>query len=357
MRKRDINDARRRGLSLSRRDALKLGIGAAAVAGFPAIVQAQRVPEIVIGGAASHKPWMDKVVIPMFERKYNCKILYEGTRSTINLEKMRAAKDRPVMSVVQMDDPVMIQAVEEDLIEPISVAQVPNLAKIKPGAVHMDGMWANYQQPWAGVAYNTQHLPQGVPTWVSMWEPRFKGKVVLPSLQNTEGPWVLFMAAHLETGKPLKEAQYDIEAAFKRLRALKPNLLTIYTNLPQAFNLLEQGEAWLQVTFSSWALLRKQEGSPVDLAAPKEGIFAMPSGICLVKGAPHRDLALAYINEMLGAELQTLLTPITFSLPTHVDVPLSADIPQDIEVFTPDWAWFTKHRAQLVERWDREMAI
>src|SRR5262249_12427545 len=45
--------------------------------------------------------------------------------------------------------------------------------------------------------------------------------------------------------KPLKEAQFQTDAAFKKLRALKPNLLTVYTQMPQAFNLLEQGEAWM----------------------------------------------------------------------------------------------------------------
>ena len=39
----------------------------------------------------------------------------------------------------------------------------------------------------------------------------------------------------------MAEAQNDTDAAFKKLLTLKPNLLTIYTQMPQAFNLLEQG--------------------------------------------------------------------------------------------------------------------
>ena len=35
----------------------------------------------------------------------------------------------------------------------------------------------------------------------------------------------------------------DPEAGFKKLVAMKPNLLTIYNQMPQAFSLLEQGEA------------------------------------------------------------------------------------------------------------------
>lgn len=56
-----------------------------------------------------------------------------------------------------------------------------------------------------------------------------------------EGPPLA--AAHLATGKPFAEAQYDMDPGFRKLFALQPNVLTVYTNQPQAENLLETGEA------------------------------------------------------------------------------------------------------------------
>ncbi len=96
------------------------------------------------------------------------------------------------------------------------------------------------------------------------------------------------MAAFLATGKPMPEAQKDIDAAFKKLVTIKPNLLTAYTQMPQAYNLLEQGEGFMiSSAISQVALERKAAGAPVDIAVPKEGIFAMPSGVALVKGGPQ----------------------------------------------------------------------
>ena len=132
-----------------------------------------------------------------------------------------------------MDDPVMILAVKEGVLEKLTPASVPNLAKIRPDAIHMDGMWANYLQPWQGIAYNVKALPGGVPTWADTYDPKFKGRLIIPSLQNTEGLANLVIAAHLETGKPMDKAQYEIDAAFKKIKTLKPNLLTVYTQLPQ----------------------------------------------------------------------------------------------------------------------------
>lgn len=334
-----------------------LGAGAASLLAAPAVLRAQ-ARELVVGGAASHKPWVETHVAPQFEKKHGAKLTFEGTRSLVNLEKMQKNKDRPYLSVVQMDDPVMILALREGLLEPITPATVPNVAKLKPGTIHMDGMWANYLQPWQGIAYNTTTLKAPPASWADAFDPRHKGRIILPSLQNTEGLANLFMAAQLATGKPMAEAMRDTDAGFRKLVSLKPNLLTVYSQMPQAFSLLEQGEATMIVgALSSFALQRRLEGAPLGLAAPKEGIFPVPSGIALVKGGPNRELALAYVNELLGAEVQARIAPPTFALPTNVDVPAPPGMPTDVPVHTIDWAFVAENRTAWVQRWDRDMAL
>jgi putative spermidine/putrescine transport system substrate-binding protein len=351
-----MNDSRTRGTS-SRRSFLRTtGVVAAVSLGAPALLRASS-KEIVIGCAGSHTVWMEKLVAPHMKERIGATIIFEGTKSSVNLEKMSSNRDKPYLSVVQMDDPVMIQAVEQGLLEPITAAQVPNLGKLRTGAVHMDGMWANYVQPWAGIAYNTNAL-RGVSSWTELWEPSAKGKLIIPSLQNTEGMWTLFIAAHLGAGKPIAEAQYDIDAAFAKLESLKPNVLNVYSVMSQAFNLLEQGEiSMLSGNFSSYTLPRKAAGAPVDLAAPKEGIFAMPSGICLVKGGPNPELARAYVNEMLGAELQAKIADFSAALPANTEVPPMAASPKGVEIFSPDWAFVAKHRKEWITRFDKMMAV
>jgi putative spermidine/putrescine transport system substrate-binding protein len=344
--------------SVSRRSLLQgTSAGVLALIAAPAIVRAQ-ARELVVGGAASHKVWVDPIVIPAFEKKYNCKIVYEGTRSLVNLEKMQKNKDRQYLSVVQMDDPVMILAVKEGVLEQLTPAKVPNLANLKPGTIHMDGMWANYLQPWCGIAYNTKAMSAPPKSWADLFDPKYKGRIILPSLQNTEGLPNLFMAAHLETGKPIAEAQKDAAAAFNKLAKLKPNLLTVYTQMPQAFNLLEQGEAFMIASAqSSFALERKAAGAPIDIAAPREGVFPMPSGVAVVKGAPQMELALAYVNELLGADIQSKLVGPTYSLPTNTAVAPPPGFPEGVVVHPIDWGHVAQERNGWVQRWDREMAL
>ncbi len=337
------------------RRAFNQALLATAAIGVPGWLRAQgKGKEIVVGGAGGHKAFIDPV-IALFEKQTGAKVLFEGTRSLVNLEKMVSNKAKPYMSVVLMDDPVMIPAVKEGVLEKLTVADVPSLAKLKPGAIHMDGMWANYVQVCTGVAVNTGKLKE-VPSYAALWEPAFKGKLIIPSLQNTEGLSMFLVAAMLQSGKPLKEAQYLPEAAFTKLKALKLNLLTIYTQLPQALNLLEQGEASAIAGMIGYnAFERKAKGAPVDFMLPKEGGMAMPSGIAKVKGGPESALTNAFIDGMLGA-WQAQIAEISFGMPTNTTVAPPANVPKG-EIFVPDWAYIAEQRKGWVERWDREMAL
>src|SRR5882762_6852589 len=340
----------------SRRSILQSGAALAALLSAPALVRAAS-KEIVIGGPAGAAKYFNADLFPVLEKKLDCKVLYEGTNSLTNLQKMKADKASLKISVVIMDDPVMLPAAAEELITPISAKTVPNLANLVDGAVHQDGMWANYQKPWAGIAYSTKRMKTPPAKWSDLWDAKYVSKVIVPSLSNTEGFWTLLAAAHLETGKPYKEAQYEIDAAFKKVKSLKPNLLNVYANAPQAINLMEQGEAWMIAgQFSAYTLIRKADGSPVDLAVPVDGGFAMPSGIAKVKGAPAGDMADTVINEFLSPAAQTILADKAFVAPTNKATPKPANFPDSAKLFAPDWAHIAKNRASWVDRWAKEMS-
>jgi putative spermidine/putrescine transport system substrate-binding protein len=341
-------------LALRRRSFLAASLAGAGILAAPAIVRAQP-KELVVGGASSQQTWTNDIMIPAFEKKYNIKVVYEGTRSLVNLEKMQKNKGSQYLSLVQMDDPVMITAVAEGLLTPLPKV-VPNAASLKPGVTHMDGMWVNYLQPWVGIAYNTNRM--AAPTsWAEAYDPKYKSRVILPGLQNTEGVMNLFLASYLKTGKPMAEAQKDMDAAFAKLKEMKPNLLMAYTQEGQAYNLLEQGEAFMVYgSISTLALARKAKGAPIELAAPKEGTFSMPSGVALVKDGPMPEMAAAYIDLMLSPEIQAQLAAATYALPTNGKVPAPAGLDK-LVIHPIDWANVSANRASWVTRWDKEMSL
>src|SRR3954452_3375904 len=140
--------------ALTRRRMMAAAASTVAVTGFPSIVRGQ-TKEIFIGGPAT--PGLSDGLFPLIEKKLNVKVLFEGTNSLINLEKMRSNKARPTMTLTMMDDPVLVIAEREKLIKKLP-AEVTNLAHIIPGAKPR-GMWANWCQPLCSFSYNTKALP------------------------------------------------------------------------------------------------------------------------------------------------------------------------------------------------------
>src|SRR3954447_16663694 len=192
----------------TRRSVLQASAALAATIGLPALVRAA-TKEIVIGGPAGAAKYLNADLFPVLEKKLDVKVLDEGTNSLTNLQKMQADKASPKISVVIMDDPVMLPAASDGLITKMSASSIANLGKLVDGAVHQDGLWANYQRPWAGIAYSTKRMKTPPANWADLWDAKYAGKVIVPSLSNTEGFWALLAAAHLETGKPYKDAQYE----------------------------------------------------------------------------------------------------------------------------------------------------
>ncbi len=348
----------------SRRTFLKYGAATAgaAIAGFPAIVRSAPV-ELLIGGPASaEKPFREFFFDP-FEKKTGIKIFYEGTNSATNLTKLRAEKASPKRSLVFMDDVVLMTAMDEKLLTPLP-ASIANLNDVVPRCIGLDRFWTNYMVMKSGVAINTK-VGKPIASWNDLWQPPAKGRVIVPALTITEGLWVLIMASSLKSGKPLKEAQFDIDSGFAKMKELKPNLLTIYNNAPQALDLLMQGEAWyIGGQFSQNVLRFQEQGRPIGFAKVKEGGFAMPQSVAMVAGAPHLDMAAGLVDFILAPDIQNKLSEILYSAPVNrkakVAAKFAAELPDaaamDKELFLPDWDNIRKNRTQWIQRWEREIA-
>ena len=167
-----------------------------------------------------------------------------------------------------------------------------------------DGVWIVYYNPAIAIGYNTRSL-KTFDSWARMWDPAMKERMMIPHPKTTQFAHMITMASHLETGKPFKEAQYDVDAGFRKLRTLRPNLLQSYLASAQASVLLEKGEAWAAAGFfTTYVQGRKAAGAPIDIARPKEGSFAYPKVIAKVRNAASPELADAWIDACISPEWQ-----------------------------------------------------
>lgn len=320
----------------------------------PAIVRAAE-REIFVGGPAS--PGLEDILFKHIERKHGFKILFEGTNSLINLEKIRSNRARPTMTVTMMDDPVLVLAEREGLITPLRGLNISNLADLRPDARPRDSMWANWCFPAASISYNTDNVKSAPASYAECWDRKYRDKVIIISMRITQAVVPLLAATHVATGKSLAECLRLADEGFAKLRELRPNILQITTNPPQAQQLHESGEVDLYLSPDSrTTLFRKSRGAPVDLARPREGMVAMPAGVALVKDGPNQELGMTFINELLDPETQALAARTFFSLPTNTKTAKPADLDfPDLVVL--DWEYFADNRNRWIERFEREIAV
>jgi putative spermidine/putrescine transport system substrate-binding protein len=340
--------------TLPRRRLLQAGAASAVAAlALPSLAQAQS-NEIFVGGPSS--PGLQDVLFPLIERKHGMKILFEGSNSLVNLEKMRSNRARPTMTATLIDDPVMILAERERLIAPLRGLNIPNLADVRADSKPRDSMWVNWCQPMSSIAYNTQTMRNGPASYAECWDRRYRDKLILISMRITQAVVPLLAATQLATGKPLSECLREADAGFEKLRQLRPNILQVTSNTPQAQQLLETGEIDMFLSPDTRSVLfRKQQGAPVDQAQPREGSVAMPAGAALVANGPNPELGMKFINELLNPETQTLIARTFFSNPTNTKAakPPGLNLP---ELVVLDWEYFADNRNRWIERFEREIA-
>jgi putative spermidine/putrescine transport system substrate-binding protein len=327
--------------------------GMTAMLAAPSVVRAQ-TKEIFVGGPAS--PGLTDVLFPLIERKHGFKILFEGSNSLVNLEKIRANKARPTMTVTMMDDPVLILAEREKVITPLKGLNISNLADVRADSKPREAMWVNWCQPAASIAYNTDSVTPAPTSYAEVWDKKYRDKVILISMRITQAVVPLLAAAQLATGKPLAECLQVADAGFEKLKELKPNILQVTSNAPQAQQLLETGEIdYFLSPDTRTVLFRKAQGAPVDQAQPREGSIAMPAGVALVANGPNPELGMAFINELLDPETQALIAKTFYSNPTNTKTvkPAGLDLP---ELVVLDWEYFTDNRNRWIERFEREIS-
>jgi putative spermidine/putrescine transport system substrate-binding protein len=343
-------------IGITRRKALISGsVGVLGVVS-PAIVRAQS-REVTIGGPSGpQETAMRKSVIPGFEKAQNCKVRYDANLSLPNLAKLRANRSNPPFDVVLMDEAIILLAGQEDLLTPVKQANIPNMAKLAPSAIMRDGLWVTIMNPAVSIAYNTRLVKDGVSSWLDLWNPNFRERVLIPHPKTTQAPCLIAMAAHFETGKPLNDAQYDLDAGFKRLKQIKPNLLQAFIASAEAMPLLEQGEAWVAAGFFTGNTLpRKAAGAPVELARPKEGSFAFPRGAGKVKNSPSPELADAWIDWCLTPDIQTVFQRDFYGAPTNTTVPVDPSLVATKDLLQVDWGWYSARLNEISDRFDREI--
>lgn len=329
---------------------------ALALAAQPALAQQTLT---VAGYGGSWEQTLRKEVFPAFEAKHNVTIEYTAGNSTDTIAKLQAQKDNQVIDVAIVDDGPMNQAIALGFCAPIKDLPKADLYK---AALFKDDMAVAVGQTGTGLMVNTKYFADkgwALPTsWNDLKDPKYKGLVVIPPINNTYGLYALLMYARLNGG-----GEADVEPGFKVMKAdINPNVLVYEPSPGKMTELFQSGQAALAVWGTGRVQAFANTGFPVDFIYPKEGAPILLASVCPVAKPSISPLAYEFIKTMISEEVQTKLAKLNGNGPvnTKVDTAMPelkmAPVGERAsKILVMDWTKINPSRAEWTKRWNREV--
>ena len=307
--------------------------------------------------------YIRRQVIPQFQTDHGCRVYQTEGVTLSQIAILRTQKANPTYSVMFMDDVGVPVAKDEALIDAFPRDKMPNLARLLPRYLLLDGYAAAFAVSAISPYYNTEAV-SGIASWNDIWDPKYNGRFMAITPKQTQSVQLLIAATALATGKPFKEAQYNLEQGWQKLAALKPNVQTVYDNNVTAVLQVAQGQADIAgPDFSKTVLPYAAKQAPVAMSYPKEGVFAGVNTVTLVKNGPNPELGAAFADRMLDPAVQKGLAEATLAAPTISGVTLTPDVAKvvaypesridEMNMLIADWSYVIPRRGEIVEKYNQ----
>lgn len=242
----------------------------------------------------------DADVLAEFEKQFDVKINYDVFANNEDmLAKIKAGGSG--YDLIQPSDYMVATMIKQDLLAPLNKDNIPNFANIadtfKNPAFDPDNKYSIvYTSGVTGIAYNTKYVKDEIDSWEDLWNPEYKGKVILLD-DNRE---VIGMALKKAGYSNSSTNEAEITAAVDDLKALLPSVLAFDTdNIKQK---MIQEEGWIATVWSGDASVIAKDNPDVAYVVPKEGGTIWSDNYAIPKGAKNQELAEKFINFMLDPE-------------------------------------------------------
>ncbi|MGD1877606.1 MAG: extracellular solute-binding protein [Kiloniellaceae bacterium] len=198
---------------------------------------------------------------------------------------------------------------DAEMLGTFTAEEVPNLKNIAPEWMDVPfdpGRKSSVPYQWGSTSFavNREIYKDAIDTTAIIFNPpaALKGKI---NVLDTSGETLTLASLHL--GIPQCTADRD---QLKALNALVMEAKADWASFGSdiAKDVLVSGDAAAGMIWSGFAAKARGEGAPIEYAFPKEGYIVWMDNLVLLKDAPNRDSALAFLNFMLEPENAAALT-------------------------------------------------
>lgn len=222
-----------------------------------------------------------------------------GSSPVERITKIKVNVADQKFDLVQIHDGLVPLAAAQGALEPINrdSPRLTNLKNVLPRFVQSH--WVAMIYSPLGITYNTKLVKTPPTSFADLWRPEFKGRIVLPDISHSIGPYIVPIGA-LAAGKDPGDATAGFEM-LKKMVGLDPIWAK---DTDSIMNALRNEEAVIGLLYKSQTFTVKGWNAPVEWVYPKEGAVLYSSGTGIAKGTKNLELAETYLNLTLDPKLQ-----------------------------------------------------
>ncbi len=308
-------------------------------------------------------PWekfMRETIVPGFEAENpGVKVELAVGLSRDWIAKLRAAgRNNPPYDVVIANAVWVSAARLEGYFERFTEQTVPNLKDVWPELRNKNDVGVIFGLNPLGLGYRKDLVQTPPKRWKDLWNPEYRGKLGIYSINNSAGPMFIMMTAKL-----FADNEKNIDAGIAKIKELRPFRQSDFSGDMEI--LLTRGEVQIGILDSPAASRLKRQGAPIEFAPPIEGMFMFEQDTNVTVGSRNKPAALAFVNYMLSRPTQEKWVQQYYLTPANRTIRFTGELAQLVPIHTApqirsivkwDWDWFnTGAREQMIERWNREI--
>ena len=223
---------------------------------------------------------------------------------------------------------------------------------VLPEFYDIDGFYHPIYMNPLGIGINKTVLEQikaPVPeTWEDLLKPAYSRMIQYPNPQSSGTAYSLI------TG--LVQI-YGEDGAIEYLRKLAPNIQTYTQSGTGPSKAVGPGQVAMGIQFTPAFFQFMEQGYPVDVVFPKEGVPYEVASVSILKGARNLADAQKLVDWVVSkAGQQQVVDQQTYFYPIRSDVDFGTLQPlSTIKLLPVDPAWAAENKTRLIERWVNEV--
>jgi putative spermidine/putrescine transport system substrate-binding protein/spermidine/putrescine transport system substrate-binding protein len=269
--------------------------------------------------------YADPSFVRAFEEANHCKISASYMGSSDELVAKLRGGSASNYDVISPSSDVAHSIASSGLAAPLDLSKLPAYPQLSAKLRDLPLVKSNgqiYGVPfmWGPnpLLYDAKAIGQPPDSWAVLWDPKYKEKISVWDDLST-----VYMAAQvLGYDKPDPSQLYNLsdqqlEAVKKKLIELKPNIRKIWSTGGELTNLFQNHEIVLAM---GWPLntndLRKSN-FPIGETIPKENTTGWIDHLMVTSTSNNKELALAFLEYMIEAKTQKLVTDRTHYTPAN----------------------------------------